>query len=1025
MRRGLDTHEPHGTGELHGTGEPDHASAPIGRSRRLSRFLGAGAAAALVLGLGVTPALGEDTIGTEPHRPGYHYTPEKNWINDPNGLVYHDGLYHLYYQYNPQGNSWGNMSWGHATSPDLMNWTEQALAIPQTFNDDGASIEDIFSGSVVVDHGNTSGLGDGDEDPLIAIYTSAYTGAHPEHAGKQAQSLAYSTDGGYTWEKYEGNPVADRDSANFRDPKVFWYEGETEADSHWVMVAVEATDHQVIVSTSKNLIDWEHASSFGPANAVSGIWECPDLFELPVDGDPDDTRWVMVVNLNPGAVAGGSGGQYFVGDFDGTEFTAENVVEDVAAPEGELLWDFEGADGFDGWTVNNQEGAELDGPFGTAPATGAVSGQTEVTGYQGEGFVNSFHGGDAPIGTMESDSFTVDSDYLSFLVGGGNNPYVEGTRPDNDPPEGTLLWNGFEETEATEDQDAQATLEDMGWTGSGDLAAADSPSTSGGEFYIGDKRINTYEGGPKGDDNQGTLTSPEFTIDGDHLSMLVGGGGRDADSEETLEVQLVVDGEVVRTQTGPDDGALNWHAWDLTDLQGRTAQLRVVDEATGGWGHITLDHVVMGDEAALPRGNETTVNLVVDGEVVRSTTGTDSEALDWRSWDVSEYRGQEASVRIVDNGSGGWGHVLVDHIVATDSPTASTLENYHWLDWGMDYYAAVSYSEVPEGKRIMTGWMNNWLYAGDSPVSPWRSAMSLPREVTLVSTEDGIELQQAPVDQAQDALRADDAVVVTDQQIAEGSSPLTGAPLEGSQPRAAGEPVSGDMLRIDLTLDPGSADRAGIVVAADGTGEGTLVGYDASTGRAFVDRTDSGITDFHADFPGQVDVPVTEAADGTVSMSIWLDRSSVEVFTEDGTRTMTELIYPDAGSQQVLTFAEGGDARIVEATVTPVDQTMFVEDDGGEEPTDPTDEPTDPTDEPTDPSDDPTDEPADPSADPSGSNDPSTDPSDGSDPSADPSAEEGGSLPVTGANVLVPVLTAAGLLSAGIVALGVSRLRRR
>jgi hypothetical protein len=162
---------------------------------------------------------------------------------------------------------------------------------------------------------------------------------------------------------------------------------------------------------------------------------------------------------------------------------------------------------------------------------------------------------------------------------------------------------------------------------------------------------------------------------------------------------------------------------------------------------------------------------------------------------------------------------------------------------------------------------------------------------------------------------------------------------------------------------------------------------------------------------------------------------------------MTELIYPDAGSQQVLTFAEGGDARIVEATVTPVDQTMFVEDDGGEEPTDPTDEPTDPTDEPTgsdeptddptdeptddptdeptDPSDDPTDEPADPSADPSGSNDPSTDPSDGSDPSADPSAEEGGSLPVTGANVLVPVLTAAGLLSAGIVALGVSRLRRR
>src|SRR5699024_6708627 len=129
-------------------------------------------------------------------------------------------------------------------------WTEQPLAIGQTFDDDGNSIEDIFSGSVVADHGNTSGLGTGDEDPLIALYTSAYTDSHPEHAGKQAQSLAFSTDGGFTWEKHEGSPVVDRDSANFRDPKVFWYEGDTPAESHWVMVAVEATDYQVVVYTS-------------------------------------------------------------------------------------------------------------------------------------------------------------------------------------------------------------------------------------------------------------------------------------------------------------------------------------------------------------------------------------------------------------------------------------------------------------------------------------------------------------------------------------------------------------------------------------------------------------------------------------------------------------------------------------------------------------------------------------------------------------------------------------------------------
>lgn len=899
---------------------PHPATAETGAlARRGQRLLRTGAAFGLVLALGAAPGFAEDTIGSEPDRPGYHYTPEQNWMSDPNGLVYHDGLYHAYYQYNPKGNSWGNMSWGHATSPDLMTWTEQPLAIPQEFDESGASLEDIFSGSVVVDHGNTSGLGVEGEDPLIALYTSAYTQAHPELAGIQAQSLAYSTDGGYTWTKYEGNPVIDRGSANFRDPKVFWYEGATAEESHWVMVAVEATDHAVVVYTSEDLKSWEHASDFGPANATSGIWECPDLFELPVDGDPENTRWVMGVNLNPGSVAGGSGGQYFVGDFDGTTFTAENLVEDQPAPEGDVLMDFEGGD-FGDWTVTNQDGAAEDGPFGTAPATGPVSGQQAVTGFEGESFVNSFHGGDAPIGTLESAPFTVERGHLGFLVGGGDNPAVPGTRPDNEPPAGTLLWNGFEES------DGLVTLEDHGWTGTGDLAAADSPSSSGGEYALGEKRINTWEGGPRGDDNVGTLTSPDFTIDGDHLNMLVGGGEREGDPGQTLEVQLIVDGEVVRQLAGPNDGALNWQHWDVSELQGRTAQLRVVDEATGGWGHLTLDHVVMGDEIALPRSGETTVNLVVDGEVVRSATGTDSEALAWTSWDVAEFAGREATIRIVDNSAGGWGHVLADHFVATDSPVTSRLEGYDWLDWGSDYYAAVSYSDVPDGTRVMTGWMNNWNYAGDVPVSPWRSAFALPREVTLTNTEDGVKLKQAPVEQAEDALVTGKGAVktATDLPVAEGTSVLRTAP--GT--------ASGDMLKIDLTIDPGTADRSGIVVrasegftadpaaAAEGA-EGTLVGYDATTGRAFVDRTRSGEVDFSAGFAGEVDAPVTLESDGTVSMSIWVDRSSVEVFAEDGTKTLTELIYPDPTSQQVLAFAESGDARIVKAEVHQVKQTMF------------------------------------------------------------------------------------------------------
>ena len=869
-----------------------------------------------------TPAVAEDPLGSEDHRPGFHYSPEKNWANDPNGLVYHDGVYHMYYQYNPQGNSWGNMSWGHATSPDLMTWTEQPLAIPQTFDESGRSIEDIFSGSVVVDHGNTSGLGEGGEDPLIALYTSAYTADHPELSGRQAQSLAYSTDGGYTWTKYEGNPVVDRASANFRDPKVFWYEGETPAESHWVMVAVEAVDHQVVLYTSDDLKSWEFASEFGPANATSGIWECPDLFELPVDGNPEETRWVMVVNLNPGSVAGGSGGQYFVGDFDGTSFSAENIVEDSPAPAGDVLWDFENGS-YAGWQIPAQDDTGKAAPFGTVPAGGAVDGQQGVTGFEGSGLVNSFHGQDPATGSMESEPFTVEQDHLSFLVGGGRNPHEPGTRLENDPPAGTLLWNGFEASAET------ISLADMGWSGDGDLAAADSPSTGGGTNAIGEKRINTFDGGPRGDENIGTLTSPEFTIDGDNLNMLVGGGERTDDPAQTLEVQLLVDGEVVRRQAGVGDGALNWRHWDLADLQGRTAQLRVVDEATGGWGHLTLDHVVMGDEVALPRSGETSVNLIVDGQVVRSATGADSENLDWHSWDVREFSGEEASIRIVDNDAGGWGHVLADHFVATEDPVPSRLEGYSWLDWGRDYYATVSYSDAPDGKRVMTGWMNNWNYAGDVPVSPWRSAMTLPREVSLTRTADGIELTQAPVDQAEDALVQDRGT-----KKLRGNIPVSEGTVALESPRGA---ISGDMLKIDLRIDPGTADRAGVIVrASEGFtadeatsrpgSEGTLVGYDATTGRVFVDRSRSGELGFNPSFTGEVDAPVTVEKDGTVAVSIWVDRSSVEVFAEDGTRTLTEVIYPEESSQQVLAFAEGGDARIRRAEVHAVEQTMFTAD---------------------------------------------------------------------------------------------------
>lgn len=869
--------------------------------RRSTRAIASTAAAAFVaaLGFAAAPAFAEDpedtSIGQEQYRPSVHYTPERHWMNDPNGLVYHEGVYHLYYQHNPEGDRWGNMSWGHATSTDLLTWTEQPLAIPQTLDADGEAIESIFSGSIVVDEHNTSGFGDGTRAPLIAIYTSAYEAGHPTHAGLQAQSLAYSLDDGYTWTKYEGNPVLDRASANFRDPKVFWYDGP--AGAYWVMVAVEATDHQVILSKSEDLLHWEHLSDFGPANSTSGIWECPDLFELPVDGDPTNTKWVMVVNLNPGAVAGGSGGQYFVGDFDGTEFTSETTEGAQDLPAGEVFAGFDGGT-FDGWTVTNEPGNEAAGPWGLAPATGALPGQTAVTGSSGAGFVNGFHGGDWPVGTLDSPAFTVTQDHVNLLVGGGRHPHVEGSRLSNDPPAGRTVFD-FELPPGQ-------TLADSGWELTGDFATdpSRSPSTAGGEYYLGDKRINTWEAGPKGDDNVGEMLSPAFALDGSHVSFLIGGGAR---TDGTLQAELVVDGEVVRSQTGPEAGALNWVSWDVAEYEGQDARIRIRDEATGGWGHLTFDHVVVGDEAAAVRSDETSVNLVVDGEIVRSATGNDSESLDWTSWDVSEFAGRQAFIRVIDNNRSQWGHLLVDQVMFSDQPAPTRLESYDWLDWGKDYYATVSYSGTEDASsRVMQGWMNNWDYAEAIPTTGWRSSMTLPREVTLTSTEEGPRLTQRIVPQIDTLLETEKATTRTDVQVT-GDTDLD---------------LSGETVKVDVTLRPGDADSAGITVFGDDT-SGTRIGYDARAGRVFVDRTDSGNTDFHPAFASVDDAPVALDEDGTVTLELYLDKASVELLTADGRTTITDQVFPNAGADRISAWSQGGEATISSITVTPLRPSMF------------------------------------------------------------------------------------------------------
>jgi fructan beta-fructosidase len=477
----------------------------------------------------------------ERYRPQYHFTPAANWMNDPNGLVYYAGEYHLFYQYNPFGIKWGHMSWGHAVSPDLVHWRHLPVAIPE---ENGVM---AFSGSAVVDWNNTSGFGRAGEPPLVAIYSG-----HREK--NQSQYIAYSTDRGRTWTRYAGNPVLDIGSADFRDPKVFWYE----PDKHWVMVVALSPEHKIRFYGSPDLKRWTQLGEFGPAAAVGGVWECPDLFQLPVDGDAKNTRWVLIVNLNPGAIAGGSGTQYFIGNFDGSRFTA-------------------------------------------------------------------------------------------------------------------------------------------------------------------------------------------------------------------------------------------------------------------------------------------------------------------------------------------------------DASSASTTL---WADYGKDFYAAVSWSEIPsaDGRRIWIGWMNNWLYGGEIPTSPWRSAMSVPRTLALRTTGEGIRLVQQPVAELQ-RLRGMRRHLAS-QQIPEGTTALT----------ARG--ISGTALEIVAELEVGAASELGLKVRT-GSGEETTIGIDPRAGQLFVDRSRSGDVGFHPEFTGRHAAPLA-VKNGRVQLHVFVDRSSVEVFAGAGETVITDQVFPSPESRGVALYAKGGAARLISLDAWPL-----------------------------------------------------------------------------------------------------------
>jgi fructan beta-fructosidase len=876
------------------------------------------------------PAFAQDEpTYQEQFRPQYHYTPAKNWMNDPNGLVSYKGKHHMFYQYNPFGTTWDfTISWGHAVSTDWVHWEELPVAIPAT---DTLS---IFSGSAVVDKKNSSGFGTRNNPPLVAIYTVFYRqdGVDPTDGsvipqGTQAQAIAFSTDEGLTWTPYENNPVINpvKDPSlnprEFRDPKVFWYE----PTKQWIMAIALSAQHMVRFYSSTDLKNWVKLSDFGPANAVGGVWEVPDLFELPVDTTPRDKRsdaldsqgdqsaskkpgndkkkprtskWVLVVNLNPGSVAGGSGAQYFIGNFDGTEFTAENIIDPTTPPSGILFQNFESGNSFAdlGWTATEDF-------VDKGPVPGSLPGQGPVSGFLGTKLVNTFFNGDSSVGTITSPTFTVSEKYINLLVGGGKHPHDPNTSDDPQPP-GALLFTGAD-VEPT--VPGTTTYEELGWTATDGLVNQPVPTGAiGGQQPVsgfqGIGLINTFTNG--NDAAQGTLTSPVFTIEQNYINFLIGGGNHPyPGSNDATAVLLLVNGEVVISATGRENEALDWIAWDVSQYIGQEAQIRIVDQNSGGWGHINADQFLASDSPAHPSSTETTVNLVVDGEIVRSATGANSEHLSWVAWNVAEFAGEQAHIEVIDKNTAGFGHILVDDIYFSPEPK----ETANWVDYGRDFYAVISWNNLPENKRRWIAWMNNWDYAGSIPTSPWRSAMSIPRDVSLEAREGKVELVQTPIPELRklrqgfgfDRKGLKGYSFDQNRLISEATSAL-GLNTLGARGKA---------LEIIAEFEINTASEFGLKVRT-GEGEETLIGYNVPAGELFVDRTESGQVDFSTLFPSREAAPLA-AKNNRVELHIFVDWSSVEVFADDGRISITDQIFPKPSSDGLALFANGGIARLV------------------------------------------------------------------------------------------------------------------
>ncbi|MEQ8238287.1 MAG: GH32 C-terminal domain-containing protein [Cyclobacteriaceae bacterium] len=614
---------------------------------------------------------------TEMYRPQYHASPRNGFMGDPNGPIKFNGDYHLFW-------------WGHLRSKDMVHWQDinsNALnGTPSGFGN--------WSGSVVVDFDNTAGFNTENDTAMIAVYT-----LNDNATGNQSQAISISLNHG-SFDYYEGNPVIEGNEPDFRDPQVFWHA----PTGKWVMVITKPVDRGIQIYDSDDLKNWTYKSTFDGVGARKEVWEVPDLFQLPLNGDVNNMKWVMTCGMGPNKM------QFWVGDFDGTTFT---LVQDENFYTGEqvagvLFEDFE--NGYGDWSA---EGTA----FGNQPANGALPDQQEVMGFTGASLANSFLNGDSNIGKLISPEFIIEHAFINFQIGGGT------------------------------------------------------------------------------------------------------------------------------------------------------------------------------------AGNELGLRVVVNGETVQSVASTsNTEVMQWRGVDVSQYIGQSAHIEIVDDATNGWGHVLVDHIVFSNELYDTRIENANWADWGYDFYAGKTFRnyDSDDDRQIWLAWMGNWTYARDVPTKPWKGNQSLPRALSLVKGDYGYQLLQKPIEELK-SLRTQEYSLPTGK--VNGTQPLTGFAPEWN------------VYELELSFKIDARDQVfGISLAKSEKHEGIKVTYDAHTSVLELDRSG---TPFSFAFRRISKAPIHFPKDSILNLHIYVDQASIEVFANDYETSISSLAFTDVLSTGISLFSENDPVELL------------------------------------------------------------------------------------------------------------------